>query len=557
MGVLSEKRLAIHHQPGPKGVGTNVFGATVANHELFQALVRHGGLDRVDFITPGRMTAQSVIDHLLGGQKPRAAIGTGVIMNQVRVREAGTLFKGGPRLDELAWIRRRASMDRGYSLAGLIHTLAPQKMRADIVSATVAPMHSWDALICTSPSVKTALEQLFDDYRDYLVDRFGPIDPPRPQMPLIPLGVDGERFAVDADRPEVRAEMRESLGCGPDDILVIWVGRLSYFEKAFPQPMMRAIAEAAAATGRRLHFAMVGWFPSPETEEPMYREAAKAYGPNVDFHVVNGNDRDLVGRMWAAADIFISLVDNIQETFGITPLEAMASGVPVVVSDWDGYRYTVEHGRQGMLIPTLIGEAGSAPPGLALGHMMGSKTYQQYVGIVAQHTAVDVGAAAEALKALIESRDLRLEMGQAGRRRVREMFDWRVVAPQYVALTEDLRARREAAPDPRVRSPLHPAKGDPFRDFAGFATQALGQDTRLAIRPGSGMADLDRAEDVTLDMFASIWRADMADCRKVVELLQDGPMTVQAIVTHFPQTDRRQFQLALLWMCKIGLLAWS
>ena len=48
-----------------------------------------------------------------------------------------------------------------------------------------------------------------------------------------------------------------------------------------------------------------------------------------------------VGELWAAADVFLSLVDNIQETFGITPLEAMAAGLPVVASDWDGYRYTM------------------------------------------------------------------------------------------------------------------------------------------------------------------------------------------------------------------------
>ena len=50
---------------------------------------------------------------------------------------------------------------------------------------------------------------------------------------------------------------------------------------------------------------------------------------------------------------FLSLVDNPQETFGLAPVEAMAAGVPVVVSDWDGYRYTVSDGVEGFLIPTL------------------------------------------------------------------------------------------------------------------------------------------------------------------------------------------------------------
>ena len=31
----------------------------------------------------------------------------------------------------------------------------------------------------------------------------------------------------------------------------------------------------------------------------------------------------------------------------------MAAGVPVVVSDWDGYRYTVNDGVEGFRVPTL------------------------------------------------------------------------------------------------------------------------------------------------------------------------------------------------------------
>ena len=40
----------------------------------------------------------------------------------------------------------------------------------------------------------------------------------------------------------------------------------------------------------------------------------------------------------AASDMFISLADSYQETFGLTPIEAMASELPVVASNWNGYR---------------------------------------------------------------------------------------------------------------------------------------------------------------------------------------------------------------------------
>lgn len=552
-----ERRLGIFHQPSPGRVGRNVFGASVANHELFQALIRQGGLDRVDFLTPEPMPVDSIVEHLLEGVVPTARIGSASLLNQRVARDCGTLIRGGPRLDELAWLRRRASLDRDYSLIGLIHTIAPLPMRHDIATSTIAPLYPWDALVCTSPSVKSALERMIDEWCDYLEDRLGAVSVPRPMLPLVPLGVHGQRFAEAADRPAERTAMRAELGCGPDDIVVLWVGRLSYFEKAFPQPMIRAVAEAAAATGRRLHFAMVGWFPEPEAGARQYREAAAAYGPGIGFHLLDGNDRALVARMWAASDIFLSLVDNIQETFGITPLEAMAAGLPVVISDWDGYRYTVEHGIQGMLIPTLIGSETGAPPELSVGHALGTKTYQQYVGVLAQHTAVDVTAAAEAIAALVQSPDLRRRMGEAGRRRIANHFDWSVVAPMYVALADELAAIRQAAPRPKARTPRHPAKGDPFRDFAGFATGALAADTVLSLRPEAGRQDLERAQGLSLDMFAGNWRGTPDEAHQIVARLEAGSATVADLLQAFPPARRRRIQLSLLWLCKLGVLAWS
>ena len=77
----------------------------------------------------------------------------------------------------------------------------------------------------------------------------------------------------------------------------------------------------------------------------------------IDF--ADAEKRDLL----AASDLFVSPVDNVQETFGLTPIEAMAAGLPSVVSDWDGYRDTVQHVEHGFRIPTLAPPAGQASGG--------------------------------------------------------------------------------------------------------------------------------------------------------------------------------------------------
>lgn len=550
------KRLAIYDAAGKFEPGANVFGVSVANTDLFQALVRHGGLEQIDVLTHGPVDIERLSQDLRGDIAHAARVTTGLITDQAAAAQAGVVVRGGPKLDTISWVRRRAVGDRGYSLLGLIHTVAPPAMRQEIGLSAVAPVQPWDALVCTSPSIQTAMVRMFDEWADYLGKRFEGSGRTRPMLPLVPLGVKGDVFQSAADRPKVRKDRRAQLGAGSQDIVVLWVGRLSFFEKAFPQAMYKAVQQASAQTGVKVHFALVGWFPGGDADEARYRQAAAAYAPDVVIHFLDGNSKSLVGEMWAASDIFISLVDNIQETFGITPLEAMAAGLPVVVSDWDGYRYTVTDGVEGMLIPTLGPPAQNLLQDVATNHALAISSYQSYVGTVAQHTAVHIGRAAEALATLIRSPNLRRGMGAAGRRRIRDTFDWHVVAPQYVRLAEELTSIRLAGAD-ATRGLAHPLKGDPYRDFAGFPTRVLDLDDLLWRRTGVDETHLRIAETVQLEQFAALRRASPAEARRVLQLLPDGATsTVRDLLLAFPTPRRRLVMLGLMWMAKAGLLDW-
>ena len=551
-------RLAIYHPQGQIAFGGKPFGKDVANRDLFAALAIHGGYEQIDILTHGNITAEALTEQLLHGRVVGTRIAAGHILSQRPAVDAGVMLRGKADLANIAWLRRRASGDTAYSLVGLIHTIAPPAVRDYIAAAAIAPVQPWDALICTSPSVQRAMEQMFDDWGGFLADRFGGTRRPRPQLPLVPLGVDAPTIEAMADDGAARAAVRAEFGMADDDIMVLWVGRLSFFEKAFPQPMFRAVEEAAAATGAKVQFVLAGWFPGGERDRSRYEAAARAYAPNCTVCFVGGEDRARIGALWAGGDVFISLVDNIQETFGITPVEAMAAGLPVVVSDWDGYRYTVRDGEEGFTIPTLGGPANRSGYAMASRHTLLLDGYQIYAGQVAQHTAVHVGKAAEALAALIRSPELRRKMGQAGRARVRSTFDWPVVVAALQAVLAELAAIRAAAPVPTSQDWLfNPVRGDPFHDFAGFATGVLSPDTMLAIHPGAGMGDLKRASGVALDQFASNWRASMEECARILDLVAAGQApTVAALTRHFPPQRRWQIELGLMWMMKLGLLDW-
>jgi hypothetical protein len=302
---------------------------------------------------------------------------------------------------------------------------------------------------------------------------------------------------------------------------------------------------------------MAGWFPNGEADEARYRQAATAHAPDVTVSFLDGSDRGRTLELYGAADIFISLVDNIQETFGLTPLEAMAAGLPVVASDWDGYRYTMRDGVEGFLIPTLGGVPGGLGHAMALRHGIGIDSYQAYVGEVAQHTAVHIGKAADALSALIASPELRARMGAAGRARVAETFDWPVVIGQMKALAGELEALR-AGPAAYPQGPnLDPVKGDPFADFAGFASKTLALDMRLTVRPGVTPADLQRSAGVDLDQMFGGWRGTLEECAQALAYLDaEGGASVVQVLAQFPVERRRAVELGLVWMAKLGLLDW-
>ena len=550
-------RLAVLHPSGATDLGQNPFGKDVANLQLWQALARHGGYERLDVLALQPFDAENLSANLLGDHPSTTKVVGGPFLTSRAPTEAGTLFRGQPYLADLAWMRRRTASDRAYSLVGLIHSIAPPGVREMMAASATAPTHPWDALICTSPSVQVAMAAMFDEWAGHLVERMGGRPPPRPDLPLIPLGIQGDELAAQADRPEARGRTRTGFGVEEDGVLVLWVGRLSYFEKAFPQPMFKALQLAAVATGVKVTFVMAGWFPEPGHREH-YEAAARVHAPDIDIRLIDGNDRVLLTDLWAGADIFLSLVDNIQETFGLTPLEAMAAGMPVVASDWDGYRYTMRDGVEGFLVPTLGAPAGGGI-GLRLAdmHALEAMSYQAYVGTVAQHTAVHVGRAAEALATLMRSPELRKRMGAAGRARVREVFDWPVVARQVHELTTRLAGIRAAAKDPPATVSRHPVKGDPFRDFTHFATHVLTVDTRLTAAPGVCAADVHSVGAARLDSAFNVYRATPALCAEAFTMISDrGGATVREVLLAFPIAQRRGLEMGLAWMAKYGFVDW-
>ena len=403
--------------------------------------------------------------------------------------QIGTLYLPGPGLAEAARLRLRAG-PAAYSLCGVTHTTASHSSMNDVTALLTAPVMPWDALICTSSAVARTVKLLLDAEIAALRWRFGPsLTVTQPLLPIIPLGVHCDDFAF---APHEREAARAALGIAADEVVALFVGRLSYHAKAHPHAMYAGLQAAAQRTGRKLVLIQCGWFATEQIKEAFGDGAARAC-PDVRALFTNGKDPDRRRQSWAAADLFVSLSDNIQETFGLAPIEAMAAGLPVVVTDWDGYKDTVRDGVDGFRIPTwMLPPDGEA---FARGYESAIDTYDVYCGLTCQTVSVDQRVLIERLSDLVSNPGLRQRMGEAGRRRARDVFDWAVVYRQYQALWAEMERLRQAAQrDPQQQAMLAAApraaasRMDPFRSFAHYPTALIQDRTRVSLRTAADAA---------------------------------------------------------------------
>lgn len=463
----------------------------------------------------------------------------------------GALFVPGPGLGEHARKRSLWSHD-AWSLVGVTHTLSSARAMDSITELVSAPIMPWDALICTSSVAQSVVADLIVREEEDLSRRLGATSFTRPKLPHIPLGVHSDEFTP-SDATRVLG--RKKLGLADDELACLFMGRLSFHAKAHPLPMYLALERAAKATGRKIALVECGWHGNEHIAKAF--EAAFAVAcPSVRRISLHANEAEERHHIWSAADIFCSLSDNIQETFGLTPVEAMAAGLPVVVSDWDGYKDTVRHGVDGFRVPTIMPRAGLGGD-LALRHALEVDTYDMYIGHACSLTAVDVEAATAAFTALFESKELRRKMGAAGQARAREVYDWSSIIPQYEDLWAELSEERKRAASGATTKASWPARPDPFAAFDSYPTHILTETTLLEATASDVAVLCEQVEamrGLAMVNFAKLVQPTPDEVRLVLATAVKGSTRAVDLVRDIASERRAQVFRSLGWLLKVGVL---
>lgn len=216
------------------------------------------------------------------------------------------------------------------------------------------------------------------------------------KITIIPCGVNLEEFF-----PSCKTQAKKLLDLDPEEYIILQLGRM------VPRKGIDNVIKALSLIGpldKPLKLIVVGGdeqIPGIKESDELIRlrELAEELGVTAQVTFTGGKQRAELRHYYTAADIFITT--PWYEPFGITPLEAMACGTPVIGAEVGGIKYTVVNGQTGLLVtpdhPRLL---------------------------------------AQRVKQLLTDETLRQEMGAQSHLRVLENFSWKNIALKMYTLYE-------------------------------------------------------------------------------------------------------------------------
>jgi len=304
-----------------------------------------------------------------------------------------------------------------------------------------------------------------------------------------------------------------------------------------------------------IHIIQTGWYANDFVKDAFIKEGLEVC-PSVKFHFLNGKDQDNKHITLAAGDIFMSLSDNIQETFGLTPLEGMAAGLPVLVSDWDGYKSTVRDKVDGFRVKTI-----SLPQGygedIAQRYMMGDINYDLYVGLSVQKVGIDIKDCVDKLKILITDNEKRKEFGKSAKIRAKEDFNWPVILSMYRNLSTELNKIRKTESSNYEKfclKNLPSDRLDPFFTFSSYPSITLNSKTPLY--------KLENINNLSFNEILKFKSVEYAkrdlplenNLKSIYELFSiDNKFNIDEVISKLNIPEANVYE-AIIWLIKFGYL---
>ncbi|HYH56888.1 MAG TPA: glycosyltransferase family 1 protein [Anseongella sp.] len=220
---------------------------------------------------------------------------------------------------------------------------------------------------------------------------------------VVPCGFDPSEFY-----PMNKKACKRKIGVDPEEKIILQLGRM--VPRKGVENVIRGLGMLTRISETKVRLLVVGgesYEPNPVETPEIGRLQQIAQEENVLGQVTftGRRDRKQLKYYYNAADIFIST--PWYEPFGITPLEAMACGVPVIGANVGGIKYSVAHNKTGFLVPAHEPE------------------------ILCQR-----------MLEIISKQDLARWLGVRGIVRVNSSFTWEIVTKAIAAFYEELAGKK-------------------------------------------------------------------------------------------------------------------
>ncbi len=307
------------------------------------------------------------------------------------------------------WVATELQSRLNIPAVHIFHAMGKTK-RKHQGSVDTSPQERIDVESQIIRSVERVIAQCPSEWSE-LVDDYG-ADPQR--VVIIPSAVNTTVF-----RPLARSEARQRIGLARDAFVVVYVGRM--LPRKDVRNVVRGVAQLIQDCANQtatygtvfppIRLLLVGG----ETTEPdihatpelgILQRLVTELGITEQVSFVGKRQQDVLHTYYSAGNVAVTT--PWYEPFGLTPLEGMACGRPVIGSAVGGITYTIADGETGFLVPPR-----------------------------------DPQAVADRLYQLLVEPERCIHMGQAARVRVERDFTWGTVAKRTSELYETVLATQK------------------------------------------------------------------------------------------------------------------
>ena len=449
-------------------------GRHVANYEFFKSLITESSFDEFHLfclsvnhfnITKERLLQASIPEAQK--QKVRLFLYNHLI-EQISSTEYYVFHLGGWGyfFPGLVYLRNNYAKNK-FPITGLIHSLNGIETNYHALKILTAPLLPYDTIICSSKAGEKVVRNIFMHLeKNFTLDNTAFSF--KGNLQIIPLGISDTLFMF----PEKR-ESRKRLSLPENAVVLLTLGRFSPQTKSDPYPLIKTFQKLTQhVSDKAVTLVLAGG--ANERQIRIVKQIISECGLENYVKLITNFPNDSKPYIYSAADIYISLSDNLQETFGISVIEAMAAGLPVIASDINGYSELIIHEQTGYKVPTLWTDTFELAE---LADIMNFETMQL---MLAQCMAVDTEELYKYLYNLVNNNNLRVSMGKKAQKVVEDNYRWLNIIHKYEELWDSL-DEKSVAYSGEISSHENPFLNDYLDTFSHYPTSTINKENMCAI----------------------------------------------------------------------------